>query len=236
MAELVADCPRCRATRTTFDVLSDVHTGWRYNWQPWYEAFSVCRHCNRSTVFVLSARGIDEKDEMVKAGGPSRLDGSINGHVSVESFISLKDAGGIEAPGHLPEDIKAAFKEGATSLSVECPNAAGTMFRLCVDLATRPLLPKEDVEGLNQKVRRDLGLRLPWLFDHGKLPQDLKGLSSCVKEDGNDGAHRGTLQKEDAEDLLDFTTALLERMYTEPQRLVLATKRRADRRKPKETE
>ena len=54
--------------------------------------------------------------------------------------------------------------------------------------------------------------------------------SSCVKEDENDGAHEGTLSKEDAYELLDFTTALLERMYTEPERLRLAKERRDARR------
>jgi hypothetical protein len=101
---------------------------------------------------------------------------------------------------------------------------------LCVDLATRSMLPSEEVEGLNAKVRRDLGLRLPWLFDKGLLPATLKELSSCIKEDGNDGAHAGTLKKSDAEDLLDFTAALLERMYTEPERLRLAQERRDARR------
>jgi hypothetical protein len=104
------------------------------------------------------------------------------------------------------------------------------MFRLCVDIATRSMLPDEDVDGLNARVRRNLGLRLPWLFANGRLPQALQELSSCVKEDGNDGAHVGSLQKADAEDLLDFTVALLERMYTEPERLRLAQARRESRR------
>jgi hypothetical protein len=91
------------------------------------------------------------------------------------------------------------------------------------------MLPKEE-PGLNSKTRRDLGLRLPWLFDNGILPADLRALSSCVREDGNDGAHAGTLKKEDAQDLLDFTTALLERIFTEPERLRLAEERRAQRR------
>ena len=56
-------------------------------------------------------------------------------------------------------------------------------------------------------------------------------MSSCVKDDGNDGAHAGTLKKADAEDILDFTVALLERMYTEPERLRLAKARRDSRRK-----
>jgi len=96
----------------------------------------------------------------------------------------------------------------------------------------RPMLPAEDVPGLNGKTRRDLGLRLPWLFDNGKLPGDLRELSTCVHQDGNDGAHQGTLTKEDAEDLLDFTLGLLERIFTEPERLRLAQERRDKRRQP----
>jgi hypothetical protein len=107
------------------------------------------------------------------------------------------------------------------------------MFRACVDLATRPLLPEGDLDGLNSRVRRDLGLRLPWLFKNGLLPKDLAGLSSCIREDGNDGAHQGTLTREDAEDLLDFTRSLLERLYTEPGKLLAAGERREKRRQPK---
>jgi hypothetical protein len=95
------------------------------------------------------------------------------------------------------------------------------------------MLPVEDEKGLNSKIRRDLGLRFPWLFDNGILPKSLKDLSSCIKDDGNDGAHQGTLKKEDAEDLLDFTYALLERIYAEPKRIELAKERRTARREPK---
>jgi hypothetical protein len=45
--------------------------------------------------------------------------------------------------------------------------------------------------------------------------------------------HAGTLKKEDAQDLLDFATALLERIITEPARLRLAKERREKRREPK---
>ncbi len=97
-------------------------------------------------------------------------------------------------------------------------------------LVTKQLLPTQDVEGLNQRIRRNLGLRLPWLFDNHILPKNLRELSVCVREDGNDDAHAGTLGKEDAEDLLDFTYILLERIYTEPERIRLAAKRRVSRR------
>ena len=153
--------------------------------------------------------------------------------MNIEGFISLKHAAASEPPEFLPKPISEAYREGATCITVECFNAAATMFRLCLDLATRPLLPEKDENELNPKIRRDLGLRLPWLFKNKLLPADLQELSSCVKEDGNDGAHAGTLKKEDAEDLLEFTHAFLDRLYSEPERLRLAKERRTLRRKPK---
>ena len=104
------------------------------------------------------------------------------------------------------------------------------MFRLCVDLATKSKLPAEETTGLNARTRRDLGLRLPWLFENGLLPESLKDLSSCIKEDGKDGAHAGNLTEDDAADLLDFLVALLGRIYTEPERIRLAKERRDARR------
>ncbi len=46
------------------------------------------------------------------------------------------------------------------------------------------------------------------------------------KDDGNDGVHGGSLSAADAEDLLDFTTELLRRLYTEKERVRLARERK----------
>src|SRR4030042_1825604 len=229
MPELVADCPRCGSRRITFDVTAAKTIEIHYDWQKWYEAFCLCRHCGHGTIFVLS-ESVNSDYKYVHKVGILHIEGALNNYLNVERYVSIKDQITIAPPEYIPKNIEAVFKEGATCLAVGCYNAAGTMFRLCVDLATRSMLPKEDSEGLNAKVRRDLGLRLPWLFARGFLPEALKGLSSCIKEDGNDGAHTGTLGKPDAEDLLDFTMTLLERMYTEPERLRLAQERRDSRR------
>lgn len=229
MAEIVSDCPRCGATKTTFDLLESTIVGSQYNWQNWYEAFCVCRNCGKSTVFVLADEGPRESEHIAEKG-LSSLRGSVNRFVKVQTYVALKDKSSVKPPDHLPEKINAAFVEGATCLAVGCNNASGTMFRLCVDMATRSLLPEEDSNGCNSRVRRNLGLRLPWLINQGILPEALRELSTCIKDDGNDGAHDGTLTKQDAEDVLDFTFVLLERMYTEPARLRIANERRAARR------
>ena len=104
------------------------------------------------------------------------------------------------------------------------------MFRLAIDLATRPMLPPDTDASISRKERGDLGLRLPWLFKNGHLPLALQDLSVAVREDGNDGAHQGTLTQNDAHDLLEFATLLLERIFTEPERLRIAAARRVGRR------
>jgi hypothetical protein len=237
MSVLVADCPRCGSGRMTFDVMANVPTEEvRYGWQHVSEVFCYCRHCDRTTTFVVSQRRPEGAALFREAGQFVQQRGSINDFADIEGYVGLRDLLTQKPPEHIPPEIKAAFEEAATCISVECWNAAGAMFRMCVDLATRPMLPEGETPGLNKKTRRELGLRLPWLFDNGKLPGDLRELSNCIREDGNDAAHAGTLGKDDAEDLLDFTQALLERIYTEPKRLELAKERRAERRKPKQEE
>lgn len=229
MSELVTDCPRCSANKITFDLISAIKTRIEYGWQNWYEAFCICRQCRRSSVFVLS-ESANEDYKFVHETGLVKIEGAVNRYVEIHGAISLKDKANYNPPKFIPPEIEEVFREGATCISVGCNNAAGTMFRLCIDLVTRTLLPEGEAEGLNYRTRRDLGLRLPWLFKNNLLPHALGELSTCVREDGNDGAHQGTLTNEDAADLLDFTCLLLERIYTEPERLKQAQLRREQRR------
>jgi len=230
MSELVYKCPRCKANNVTFDIKAGTPVRQEYGWRITLETFGVCRHCKKSAVIVVHEGTPGCLDRLKKLGGFGEYKGNLNNDFGIEGHISLKDNSSIEPPEHLPDSIEEVFREGATCMTVGCFNAAGTMFRLCLDMATKSFLPEENDNGLNHKIRRNLGFRMKWLFDNNKLPKALEELASCVKEDGNDGAHEGTLTKADAEDLLDFTVALLERLYTEPAMLRLAQERRAARR------
>jgi hypothetical protein len=226
--ELVADCPRCNARKMSFDILAVTERGKNYDWQTVWESFCVCKHCRRSTVFVL------KQLEIVRDVSPTKvlltIDGSVQKFAREEGYINIADMAAVEAPEFLPDDVLGAFNEGAKCMAIGCYNAAGTMFRLCVDHASRGKLPAGVVVGLNYRTRRDLGLRMGWLFDNGLLPEALRDLSTTIREDGNDGAHRGTLSEDDALDIQEFTVALLERIYTEPEKLRLAAERRDARR------
>jgi hypothetical protein len=229
MSKLVSDCPRCRTKRITFDLLQQNHTKTKYGWQNWFEAFCVCNHCQKSTVFILSQSSTSDYG---LHGTLMTIPGTVNSMFEVEGFVGLKDLAACNPPEHLPEPIEAAFREGASCMAIGCFNAGATMFRLCLDLATKGLLPPEEpaTAGLNNHTRKNLGPRLEWIFNNNRLPESLKDLSSCIKDDGNDGAHDGTLSKHDSEDIQDFAVALLERLYTEPKRVLLAKERREQRR------
>lgn len=230
MAVLVTRCPRCDAENMTFDVLRTVRVDQESGWRNWFEAFSVCRNCHRPTIYLIALSSIHFNDRP-EALSPEKFAGSLNAHFEVDRYINLADNAKIVAPEHTPENIAKVFAEAATCLATQCWNATGAMLRLTIDLTTKGLLPEGEAEGLNAHTRKNLAPRLAWLFDHHLLPEALRDLSSCIREDGNDAAHDGSLKGADAQDLLDFTVALLERVYTEPERLRLAKVRRDERRK-----
>ena len=231
MAELVADCPRCGAKQITFDLYYSTTVPRDLDPLFYREVFCQCRACDRATIFVLTLRDVNCQDSFDKLHTVPVV---VNSFTTVYKYISLRDVAPHSPPQHLPQDVESAFREGATCLTVECYNAAATMFRLCLDIATRNMLPSEGAQKINARTRNSLGLRLAWLFDHELLPNSLRELSDCIKDDGNDGAHQGTLTKEDAWDIYDFSYELLERIYTEPQRIMLAKERRDKRRETQE--
>ena len=230
MAEFVTDCPRCRANMITFDVQSSVHLHEQHGWLNWFEAFCKCRNCHRTTTFVLEQTRIEWGDEAKHVRLPEAFAFSLNPFFKAKRFISIVDKDRAAAPDHTPKPVAAAFDEATACLSVQAWNGAAAMFRLSIDLATKPLLPEEPTVGLNRRTRRDLAPRLTWLIANGIIPRELADLSDSIREDGNDGAHDGNLTKADAEDLLDFAVALYERLFTEPERLKLAKARRETRR------
>ncbi|MEO9168611.1 MAG: DUF4145 domain-containing protein [Aestuariivirga sp.] len=241
MATIVCDCPRCGAKSITFDILSQNFVFVRYDWMRFYEIYSRCRKCLKGTVFVVAAKDYSSQTKFSGRGIVENND-DISETFENEGFLNIKDLAISQPPEFLSPEISAVYREAVTCFAVQAYNGAGTMFRLCLDLATEPLLPPEsEAESEagtpkkpkpNSKQRRDLGLRIAWLLDNNRLPESFRELAQCVREDANDGAHVGNLSAADAEDLQDFTFALLERLITEPERLKKAQERRVARRAP----
>ena len=222
MSELVGNCPRCSAQAITFDLTQDKLLGESYGWMGIWEAFCVCRRCHRATIFVLHQKESD-RNGALQDSGLQGLPGAANDHVIIHSHINITNIKTRSSPEHLPDPIEAIFQEGAKCLAISCFNATAAMFRLSLDLAIKDLFPGEAVKD------SPLGLRLKRLFDNKMLPEALRELSSVVKDEGNAGAHDGTIDEATAEDLIDFTERLLTHLYTEPEKLRLAQERRKQR-------
>ena len=231
MPFIVDDCPRCGASKITFDVpackLVKISERYRLPSLREYEIYCVCKSCNRGSIF----RTTQTEDATNKELGQFKWDGlwDVRNFSNVGSPITPADLQASTPPDYLPNDLREMFVEGAKCMAINCFNAAGTMYRLCLDYATKELLPEGSDEP-NTKIRRSLGLRIEWLISRGLLSDSLKELAECVKDDGNDGAHDGTLDKDSALDLEDFTYIILERLYTEKQRVIDAKNRRQLRR------
>lgn len=150
---------------------------------------------------------------------------NLNHSFRVIGFINQSHVGAETPPNHLPDGVRAAFEEATRAFAIGCWNAAGCMFRVSIDLATKEIHSKG-----GGPDRLTLSRRLNWLFDNTHVPSDLRDLATCINDDGNDAAHIAGLNKEDAEDLLDFSRELLRRIYTEPARVKKANERRKYRR------
>ena len=72
--------------------------------------------------------------------------------------------------------------------------------------------------------------RLQWLCDEKQFAPGLRDLAAVVRQDGNDGAHDGTLDKESVEDMAAFADRFLTQLYTEPARVAQAMERRGKRK------
>lgn len=231
---LVTDCPRCGANRITFDTIAHNKIGSGYvDWQARFEVPAVCRECMKTTVWIVEVNNINWAGP-INGADLWRSDINLAGGIDIDGYVSLKDAAGLSAPEFVPAEIKAIFDEAATCNAVGCSNASAAMSRLCLDTVTKRLLPSDGATGPlpNAAQRNRLFDRLDWLFSQGTLPPDLRELADTIRQHGNDGAHDGNCEQIDAEDLLDFTSSVLERIYTLPERVRLARQRSIDRRKP----
>jgi len=235
-AQYVADCPRCGVCQVTFDwagqnLLNQYESHSRLQ----LEAFCVCRACHDSTVFKLE---VDDFvfSKIIREEGFGKINGDVTGMFNYRGYVSIADFDTEEAPEHLPSDVEKAFEEGARCHTIGCPNAAGSMLRLCLDLASKELLTKVPPSAPlqpNNHQKSNLAPRLDFLIDNGYLPNALHDLVHCIRDDGNVAAHQGEVTNDEAQEMMDLTLQVLTRVYTEPCNLAAIKARQAARKAAK---
>lgn len=229
MGTIVADCSRCKTQQITFDLIGTVPDK---QGEGMFYCFCQCRRCDRPSVFSLAGKYSNNPPELDKYKNID-ITHLYNINLSAPVYKPVT-----QCPDFVPEQIKLIFDEGALCLSVGANDASGAMSRKVLDAATRELIgvepqsvDREDPNYISWKQAKDLRLRLDWLFERGKLPAELKELASCVHQDGNDAAHSSeNIGPDAALDLQDFSTVILESLYTRPGRIQANVNRRDARR------
>lgn len=235
MSFVISNCNYCRTKNIRFDNKGFNKTN-TYQW----DILAICSNCNRPTVFRLSQKLSIEYpfNEQLKVA--TKLEDlkslNLNLFFSIGSIMVPPNREIAVCPEHVPENIKIVFNEASICLSNNCYTASGAMFRLCLDITTKELLqqwieanqvePKQP----NSHQKDKLYNRIEFLIEHGVIPTDLKEYAHHIRLDGNNAAHDGSTEKEEAEDLLDFSELFLERIYTMRKQLEIAQTRRLARR------
>lgn len=235
MSFLVSDCDYCTTKKIRFDN-QGFNKIQRFKW----DILAICSHCNNPTVFRLTQKSgvlypINETlDQAKKLSDLQDLNLSL--YFSLGGKVVPPNRKIVPCPEHVPENIKIVFDEATTCLSINCYTASGAMFRLCLDITTKELLKewleinKPPAHQPNSDQKNKLFNRIEFLITNGVIPSDLKEYAHHIRLDGNEAAHAGSTEKEEAEDLLDFSELFLERIYTMKKQLELAQVRRLARR------
>ena len=235
MSFVISNCNYCKTKNIRFD-----NKGFnKLNIHQW-DILAICSHCNLPTVYRISRKpdvGYPLNEHLARATTLKEIENlNLSSSFHIGSTIVPPNNEITPCPEHVPENIKIVFDEATTCLSMECYTASGAMFRLCLDVTTKELLQEwleaneDDVNQPNTAQKDKLFNRIEFLLDKGIIPSDLKEYAHQIRLDGNDSAHDGNTEKEEAEDLLDFSVLFLDRIYTIKKQLAIAQARTLARR------
>ena len=198
----------------------------QYGWMGVWEAFCVCRRCHLATIFVLEQKSNAHPE--IQDMGLAGLQEAANDHVRIHSYINVTNFRKTLPLSTFQTLSRLHFKKERRVWR----SVVSMRRRPCFDCpwTSQPRGCSPAKPWRTWTIRPGIsGRRLTWLFDNKKLPDALRELSSVVKDEGNTGAHDGTIDEASAEDLIDFTEKLLTHLYTEPEKIRLAQERRKQR-------
>lgn len=232
MAFYVGRCNHCSTDKIKFEVLS-----YCYDKDSNHNHFFIaCENCITPTVLKMTPETVQVIDMLKKKTFPLKEQINVSEYFYNERILNTPSNSLAKCPDHVPDNLKQVFDEAALCYSHSCYIACASMFRLCLDITTKELL-QEWIEA-NQdsptppdsSQKGKLYNRIEFLIERAVIPSDLKEYAHHIRLDGNDAAHDGSTQKEEAEDLLDFSELFLERIYTIRKQLEIAQARRLERR------
>lgn len=204
-------CPRCGKT-AHFDVLGTlplVHN--LYGDIPIERVAALqCQGCRKGTVVV------EVKPQDSALYSPERR--GVHWWPVAGAVIDMSD---------LPPNLSSAFQEGVRCVSVEAPHAAVAMFR---NALAQIVQDKGSEAARNKGTLNDA---VKQMVDDRTLHDGFKDWADHVRKVGNAGAHQetwDTIPLEQAQELQELVSHLIESLYVQPAKLARAM---AAKKRPK---
>ena len=196
MGTISAPCPHCLHDKTLLEAVWQTRSG--NQWQ----AYMVCMHCHLGSGFVFEA-----KDNVALSNGPQGLKGS----VAQQLRIVRRWPKPVEliAPEYTPAPVAKRFVEGEDAFHRSNWNSAVAMYRSALGIATKGM--PEVPEG------QTFFKRLGWLYDNGKITDDIRAWADQVRVEGNNALHDpDEFSEADAAALRYFTEMFLRYVFELP--------------------
>ena len=218
MTFYVKNCRRCGAQKMTFDVygvsvvtdaaeFTDLAGNRRYLRR--IELACRCKECSRTTVFGFEAYA-DRADRLPLPVFKDNENLIRQGYVRV---FAMPVGPAKPTPADVPEPASRFYEQGSRALADGLYDAAGAMFRKCLEPVTRTdqLIQKVPEAEREKFLRSWLKTRITKLKDLHAIPPALGDLVDVIKDEGDAAVHDDALyDKDSAESLQGFTEAFLE--------------------------
>ncbi|WP_307152968.1 DUF4145 domain-containing protein [Rhodopseudomonas julia] len=216
------DCPHCHTKSSGFEV----HGGFRrsrdvhrtpngvpqYLYDDWFLlSCGRCLKCITAQYTFLDSKELSLENTLKRHGSLESLGYRYEAHFPTEIHL--------EEPEHLPEKVALPFRQAVSNISAQNWDAAGTMARKALDVATRDIARTriEDETKSKDTVKAWLKKRIQTLREEGLLTRDLSDLASILKDGGDEAAHDDEpYNAEDARKLIAYAQAFLTYAYTVP--------------------
>lgn len=227
MTLYVGECRRCGAQHMSFDVygVSTMEEDYEFRVPPHHtrhrrsiELACRCHQCSCTTVFILRAEAAGShhlpKSRFERNENPITF-----GYRETNAFPT-KQARPI--PSDTPNPAADFYKQAATAFAHGLYDAAGAMFRKCLESTTRTqsilcLIPETDRETY---LKSWLKARIARLKEIHAIPPALADLVDVIKDEGDSAVHGDSLyDKESAEALHGFTETFLEQIFSIPAQI-----------------
>lgn len=200
MPVLVYDCPRCASARMTHELVYARKLDQAGNV---LHAMMACARCNDTSVVVLLPLPVGS---LTPKDVPH-----------IEDYFKPIDIRPkpetIEAPYGTPDRIARRFIEAEGGFRSGHWNSAVTMYRSCLDIATKQLAPNHAKLAMAKRIRA--------MSTDNQLPPAMADWADQVRLDGNEAVHgEDEFSEDEAAPLRHFTRMFLTYAYEMPQRVI----------------